>query len=107
MKKMFRLFLLITILNSSGCAYQPTLIQGNLLDEDNIDQIEVNMTKNQVLFLLGTPMINDPFHANRWDYVYFVKIGRNNASFKRWISIFFDDDKVATITKDKQLKSDL
>ena len=65
------------------------------------------MTKNQVLFLLGTPMINDPFHANRWDYIYFVKVGRNNASFKRWISIYFDDDKVATITKDKQLNSNL
>ena len=107
MKKMFRLFFLIAILNSSGCVYQPNLVQGNLLDEDNIDQIEVNMTKNQVLFLLGTPMINDPFHADRWDYIYFIKIGRNNASFKRWISIFFDDDKVAAITKDKQLKSNL
>ena len=41
------------------------------------------MTRNQVRFLLGTPMIDDPFHASRWDYVYFLRIGRDPATIRR------------------------
>ena len=61
------------------------------------------MTRNQVRFLLGTPMVNDPCHADRWDYVYFLKIGRNEATFKRWVSVFFADDVVSEIRRDQEL----
>ncbi|MDA0993573.1 MAG: outer membrane protein assembly factor BamE [Proteobacteria bacterium] len=92
---------------ANGCVYQAALSQGNLLDQEDIDQVEVGMTRGQVRFLLGTPMIDDPFHENRWDYVYFLRIGRENATFKRWISIFFDGENVTEILKDQELKSDL
>jgi len=91
----------------SGCVYQAALSQGNLLDQEDIDQVEVGMTRGQVRFLLGTPMIDDPFHENRWDYVYFLRIGRRKASFKRWISVYFDGDNVSGISKDQKLREDL
>ena len=87
----------------SGCVYRANISQGNIVEEEDLDQVEVGMTRNQIRFLLGTPMIDDPFHMNRWDYVYYLKIGRNDASAKRWISILFDDDKVSEIRRNQEL----
>ena len=91
----------------SGCVDQASLSQGNLLDQEDIDQVTVGMTRGQVRFLLGTPMIDDPFHKDRWDYVYFLRVGREKASFKRWISVYFDGDNVIEIVKDQELSDDL
>lgn len=90
-----------------GCVYQAALSQGNLLDQEDIDQIEVGMTRGQVRFLLGTPMIDDPFHENRWDYVYFYRVGRGRTSLKRWISVYFEGDNVTEVVKDQELKANL
>lgn len=92
---------------AGGCVYQASLSQGNLLDQEDIDQVEVGMTRGQVRFLLGTPMIDDPFHEDRWDYVYYLRIGRQKATFKRWISVYFDGDNVTEIVKDQELRADL
>jgi outer membrane protein assembly factor BamE len=100
------LFLGIMLL-ASGCVYQAALSQGNLLKQEDIDQVEVGMTRNQVRFLLGTPMIDDPFHEDRWDYIYFLRIGKEKATFKRWISVFFDDQTVTEILKEQELSPDL
>ena len=48
-------------------------------------------------------MVADPFHHERWDYVYYLKIGRRDAVAKRWVSIFFDDDVVGEIRRDQEL----
>ena len=90
-----------------GCVYQAALSQGNLLDQEDIDQVEVGMTRGQVRFLLGTPMIDDPFHEDRWDYVYFYRAGRGRASLKRWISVYFEGDNVTEVVKDQELKTNL
>ena len=92
---------------SAGCVYQAALSQGNMLEQEDIDQVEVGMTRGQVRFLLGTPMIDDPFHENRWDYVYYLIVGRDKATFKRWISIYFDGDYVSEIVQDQELNADL
>jgi outer membrane protein assembly factor BamE len=92
---------------SSGCVYRANIAQGNLIKEEDLAQLEIGMTKNQVRFLLGTPMIDDPFHADRWDYVYYLKIGRNPAIAKRWVSVIFEDDLVAEIRPDQELNPNL
>jgi outer membrane protein assembly factor BamE len=79
------------------------IAQGNLVKEEDLVQVEVGMTRSQVRFLLGTPLVDDPFHADRWDYVYYLKLGRNDATFKRWVSIFFTDDVVSEIRRDQEL----
>jgi outer membrane protein assembly factor BamE len=108
MRKLFISVLLgVALLATSGCVYQANLAQGNLLKQEDLDQVEVGMTRTQVRFLLGTPMIDDPFHLDRWDYVYFIRIGRNPASFKRWVSIFFDEEIVREIVDGQELSPDL
>lgn len=92
---------------ASGCVYKANLSQGNVIKQEDLDQVEVGMTRSQVRFLLGTPMVDDPFHKERWDYIYFLKIGREDAIFKRWISIFFEGDKVSEIIPDQELSPDL
>ncbi len=95
--------LLLATVALSGCVYRANISQGNLIKQDDLDQVEVGMTKSQVRFLLGTPMIDDPFHSDRWDYVYYLKIGRRDADFKRWVSIVFQDNTVVEIRKDLEL----
>lgn len=92
---------------ASGCVYRANISQGNIVEEEDLDQVAVGMTRNQVRFLLGTPMVADPFHQNRWDYVYYVKIGRNDATGKRWVTILFDDDTVSEIQRNRELAEGL
>ena len=99
--------ILTALLLVSGCVYQAALSQGNLLDQEDVDQVAVGMTRGQVRFLLGTPMIDDPFHENRWDYVYYLRIGRDKAIFKRWLSVYFVNDTVSEVLTDQELRPDL
>ena len=101
-------FLLIAIILagtavSSGCVYRQSISQGNLVEQEDLDQVEVGMTRKQVQFLLGTPMIDDPFHKDQWDYVFYLKIARNDATFKRWVSVIFEDDVVSEVRRDQEL----
>ena len=107
-RKGIAVFLLaIALATGSGCVYRASISQGNLIKEEDLAQVEVGMTRSQVRFLLGTPMVDDPFNKDRWDYIYYLKIGRQDASFKRWVSVFFEDDVVKEILKDQELSPDL
>lgn len=92
---------------SSGCVYRANISQGNIVEEEDLDQVEVGMTRNQVRFLLGTPMVDDAFRRNRWDYVYYIKIGRNDATAKRWVTILFEADAVSEIQRNRELAESL
>ena len=108
MRKILSLTVIVTmLLLASGCVYQAALSQGNLLEQEDVDQVTLGMTRGQIRFLLGTPMIEDPFHENRWDYVYYLRVGRDKAIFKRWISIYFVNDNVSEIISDQELRPDL
>lgn len=90
---------LVLSAGAGGCVYQPALSQGNLLKQEDIERLEVGMTRNQVRFLLGTPMVDDPFHEERWDYLYYLRIGRDEPVSTRWITVIFEGDTVAEIQK--------
>ncbi|HNP63203.1 MAG TPA: outer membrane protein assembly factor BamE [Woeseiaceae bacterium] len=108
MRKTTRLFLTFAcFMVLSACVYRANIAQGNLIERKDLDQVEIGMTKSQIRFLLGTPMINDPFTANRWDYVYYLTIGRRDAVQKRWVSIYFVDEKVSEIRKNLELAPEL
>jgi outer membrane protein assembly factor BamE len=74
--------------------HQIDINQGNILEDDKMAQLKLGMSKEQVRFLLGTPMLDDMFHADRWDYVYYRKEGKN-APVERKFSLFFADGKLA------------
>ena len=104
MHKLLLIFLIFsTLALSSGCVYRASISQGNLIEQEDLDQVEVGMTRIQIRYLLGTPMIDDPFHQARWDYVYYLRIGRERARYKRWVTIIFEDDIVTEIRADQEL----
>lgn len=86
---------------TSACVYRVDVQQGNLLDDEDVDAVQPGMTRSQVRFLLGTPMVEDSFHHNRWDYVYFLRRGRSRRQEKRWLVVMFEDDKVKEIRRDR------
>ena len=81
-----------------GCIYRPDIQQGNLLSVTDIEQVQVGMTRSQVRFLLGTPMVSDPFAPHRWDYVYRMVYGRRNRAVDTaHFIVFFEGDKVVRV----------
>jgi outer membrane protein assembly factor BamE len=84
---------LLSALSGCGFVYKIDVQQGNYVPEDVAAKVQVGMTKPQVRALLGTPLLNDIFHANRWDYFFSSVKGGKPADRTRF-SIFFENDKV-------------
>jgi outer membrane protein assembly factor BamE len=85
----------------AGCSWVPTwgvykidINQGNFITQDLVDKLKVGQTKSQVRLVLGTPLVADAFHANRWDYVYQFESG-GQVREKRKFTVLFQDDKLA------------
>ena len=89
-----------------GCVYEVDVQQGNKLEPHEIDAVEVGMSRSQVRYLLGTPVVSNLFTEERWDYVYYYKPGRGKKPERRWVRIWFDDDSVAKIEKDVLIAPD-
>ncbi len=92
-----------------GCSSVPRIVneykidvqQGNVLTQDMVAQLRPGLTKDQVRFILGTPVLMDMFHGNRWDYVYRLQKGSTGAVEMRKFSTFFDaDNKLVRVTGD-------
>jgi len=94
-----RLFPALTVLGVavllSGCVYRMNIQQGNYLVPRAVSQLQVGMTRSQVRYLLGTPMVPDAFDRDRWDYLYYLKKGRLRAPEQRHLIVYFQDDKVS------------
>lgn len=88
-----------TILTNLPGVYTVDVHQGNMIDQDMVDQLRPNMTKRQVLYIMGSPMLMDYFHQNRWDYIYSAQLDGGDREQKR-ISLFFEDDQVVGIQGD-------
>jgi outer membrane protein assembly factor BamE len=80
---------------SSGCVYKMSIQQGNYLVADSVSQLKEGMTRSQVRFLLGTPMVPDAFNDDRWDYYYFFSSRHYKQPLKRRLTVYFTDEKVA------------
>ncbi|MDR0577070.1 MAG: outer membrane protein assembly factor BamE [Candidatus Accumulibacter sp.] len=71
--------------------YRIDIQQGNVLTQDMVAQLKLGLSKDQVRFILGTPVLMDMFHANRWDYIYRLRKGATGEVEERKFSTFFDD----------------
>jgi outer membrane protein assembly factor BamE len=84
----------------AACSYKPSFIseykidiqQGNVLSQEMVAQLKPGQTRDQVRFVLGSPMITDIFHQQRWDYVYRYQNGQTGKVESRKFSVFFDAD---------------
>jgi outer membrane protein assembly factor BamE len=72
--------------------YKIDIQQGNVLTQEMAGQLRPGLSRDQVRFILGTPMLTDIFHADRWDYVYRLQKGSTGEVEERKFSVFFDDD---------------
>jgi outer membrane protein assembly factor BamE len=84
----------------SGCVYRMNIQQGNFLEGRTVDQLQVGMTRSQVRYLLGTPMVPDSFDKARWDYLYYFRKGRLKRPEERHVIIFFKEEKVEHFVRD-------
>ncbi len=79
-------------------SYRVLVQQGNVIQESKVDELKINMTKEQVIFLLGEPVLNNIFNKNRWDYVYYRKREPEETKLNM-ISIFFKDEIVISMKR--------
>lgn len=84
--------------------YRIDIQQGNFLSPEMVAQLKKGMTRDQVRFILGTPLVTDIFHANRWDYVFYRELGNGTKDQKR-LSVFFEEDKLVRATGDNVLNN--
>ena len=79
--------------------YKINVEQGNIVTQEDVDRLEKGMTRRQVRFILGTPLIEDTFNSDRWDYHYELKRGEKVLS-EREFSVFFDGDRLQSVDGD-------
>ena len=103
MNMRFKIILLSLLLASCGelsvplpSAYKMDIRQGNYVTEEMRSQLKLGMTRAQVRFVMGTPMLSDVFHANRWDYVYRFVHGGELVEQQR-LTLYFDGDNLSRI----------
>jgi len=82
---------------SSIKPYRIDIQQGNFLSPEMVAQLKTGMTREQVRFVLGTPLVTDIFHGDRWDYVFYRELG-DGSKERRSLSVFFTDNKMTHFT---------
>ncbi len=101
------LFAAILALLLSGCltVYKTEIQQGNVVTQEMIDKLKPGMTRSQVRFVLGTPLIVDPFHQDRWDYYYYLRRANETAGETQRVTVVFKNDLLITVQGDTRVKS--
>lgn len=80
--------------------YRPDVQQGNVITREMVEQLRAGMTRDQVRFLLGTPLLTSVFHQDRWDYVYYLQRGKGEEKQLRKLTVYFDHDRLARYESD-------
>lgn len=98
--------LLASLVLLGGCSYfqfpgvyRIYVQQGNIVTEEMVTQLEAGMTRRQVRFVLGTPLVEDTFHADRWDYIWTLKDPKGDTK-KQLFTVYFEGDALARFEGD-------
>ena len=88
-RKIFLLgaFVAATTVLTNGCAYRSDLAQGNFVEQEAVDQLRQGMSAAQVQYILGTPMLTDPFDNTRWYYVHFLRQGSAGTTYTSCVRV--------------------
>jgi outer membrane protein assembly factor BamE len=88
---------------ASACTYltpyKLPIQQGNIVESESLSKLKSGMTKNQAAQVLGTALLNDVYHANRWDYVHYLK-KRGRMSEQKHVALIFEEEKLARLVGD-------
>ncbi|AIS18295.1 outer membrane protein assembly factor BamE [Pseudomonas rhizosphaerae] len=94
----------VGLLALAGCSfpgvYKIDIQQGNVVTQDMIDQLRPGMTRRQVRFIMGNPLLVDTFHANRWDYLYSLQPGGGERQQERMSVLFNGNDQLVGLSGD-------
>lgn len=109
MKHILQISSLLGLLALSACnsvssldfpgVYKIGIPQGNIITQDMVDQLRPGMTKRQVIFVMGTPLVRDPYHQDRWDYIYSYQPGGGVRGQEK-VSVFFVNDELVSFSGD-------
>lgn len=94
MKKLFASALVLALLAGCSFIYRQPVHQGNLIESRQVEALQVGMSRRQVMLLMGSPSVADPFHQDRWDYVSSQRRGRGEMEVKN-LTVRFDGDRVS------------
>ena len=86
---------LASVVSGCGILYKQPIYQGNLIETSAADQLQAGMSRQQVMTLLGTPSIADPFHHERWDYTASERTGRRGNVEIKNLTLWFEGDALA------------
>lgn len=110
MKMKSLLAVMLLAIGVTGCStvkkvvYRIDVPQGNYLEQDKIDQLQIGMNQTQVQYLLGTPILKDVFAENRWDYVFIKREGHNDP-IQRTLLVYFNNQGIVTDIKLDDIKN--
>jgi len=96
-KNLIIISIFTAILFLNGCEpHRIDIQQGNKVTPENFAKLKLGMSRNQVIFVLGSPLLKDPFHEGRWDYIFYLKPGNKDIKQSR-LTLYFDGDTLARI----------
>jgi outer membrane protein assembly factor BamE len=94
------------LISASGCSnlefpwvYRLNIDQGNIITQEMVDQLKPGMTRDQVKFVMGSPLVVDAFHENRWDYVYTLRDGKGKTT-RQNLTVLFTNDTLTGLSGD-------
>lgn len=89
--------LVICMISLTACLYKVDIQQGNILEIEKLSQLKTGMKKSEVVALLGTPQLKDPFHNERWDYFYSNATDNQTIKTNSIVTLHFKQDKLVEI----------
>lgn len=106
MRQLLIIVFLTLVASVSACTgehipfvYKVDVLQGNIVTQEMVNQLEPGMNKARVQFIMGSPMLVDVFHQDRWDYIYLRRPGRGEPEQRR-VTLYFEDDQLVRIAGD-------
>jgi outer membrane protein assembly factor BamE len=92
------LLIVVTGITLSACSvHKIDVQQGNVITQEGLEKLHIGMGKRQVQRLMGTPLVVDPFHADRWDFIYRFKAGDTDDQQSAYLTLFFSHDRLSKI----------
>ncbi|MBU2882860.1 outer membrane protein assembly factor BamE [Psychrosphaera sp. B3R10] len=100
MKIFLAIFISLALSACSTWVYKYDITQGNFLNQDDVNKLRVEMTQEQVKYVLGTPVLENPFSSDKWHYIHTNKSGKTDITIRRELIIIFKDGKLFEIEGD-------
>lgn len=108
-KKMIKQFLLVLaiLLATTSCVYKLDIQQGNLIVQKDIDKLRPELSKNQVVFVMGNPVVDDSFSDDKWIYINTYSNRNKDIKTSKRLELFFEEDKLVAAQGDYEIPESL